>query len=178
MYFWQKLPQLWNFGLSMLLFLGVPVLAVILLIQGILLGREKSKNAHRVKKTAVLLVVLVSLLLFPSGIIDFTKFEAPDLLVAQYEGVANCTSTLRLKAGERFVKSSACFGMDEKSGSYKMVGDTIRLTFDEEISAHEKYAYAVFRPALKAQGKEILAYYANSAAKDSYPMIIYENKLR
>jgi hypothetical protein len=38
----------------------------------------------------------------PNGIIPFEKFESKDLFVACQEGVASCTTNLRLKENNQF----------------------------------------------------------------------------
>ena len=54
--------------------------------------------------------------------------------------VPNCTISYRLKEDKRFRKTSICFDIDHSWGSYEIVSDTIKLSYDDESIAEE---YAV-----------------------------------
>ena len=73
----------------------------------------------------MLAIVLGSAFFWPGGILDFEGLEARDLLVAGREGAANCHTTLQLKANNKFIEKSVCFGMTEIRGQYSIKGDSI-----------------------------------------------------
>ncbi len=84
----------------------------------------------------------------PNGFINFEKFEGSDILIAQREGAANCTTTFKLKENNKFTEQSVCFGTTEIKGDYKIQNDTI---FFENVELgrgeDEFYKFAVIRPS-------------------------------
>src|SRR5690554_1347475 len=82
---------------SIILFLTFIGLTIILVIQLFYAVKERFKKRERNLTTSVLVLVLILPVFMPFGIVNFKKFESKDILVAQREGVANCTVTLKLK---------------------------------------------------------------------------------
>jgi hypothetical protein len=68
---------------------------------------------------------LILILIKPQGLINFDNLQGKDWIVAQSEGAANCTSTLKLKNNGKFIYESICFGMYKTKGKYKISNDTI-----------------------------------------------------
>ncbi len=80
----------------------------------------------------------------PFGLIDFDKLEGENILIAQTEGAANCTSTLKLKDNFVFKERIVCFGVSEIKGTYKISNDTIYFDYSETTSPeNKKYEFAV-----------------------------------
>ena len=75
----------------------------------------------------------------PSGIIDYDALSGKDLLVAEYEGPASCTSILKFKENNKFVDRSICFGVDEIKGTYFKKGDTLYFKDLDVRRAEKKY---------------------------------------
>ena len=83
---------------------------------------------------------------WPNGIINFEKLEGSDLLIAGREGAANCTTTFKLKANNKFTEKSICFGMSEVRGDYSLKGDSIFFS-NVKLGRVEKtyYQFAVIK---------------------------------
>lgn len=110
---------------SIILFLTFIGLTIILIIQLLYAFKERFKNRERNLTAIVLVLVLILTVFMPFGIVNFKKFESKDILVAQREGVANCTVTLKLKENNEFAFSNICFGTSMTKGEFKIGGDTI-----------------------------------------------------
>ena len=162
-YFWLRLPSFWDMGITIILFLGYLALVLTLLTQIWLLYREKFKNKSRIVNIIVLSSVLLLTTIFPYGMYDFEKLEGHDVIIAQRESVANCTTTLKMKSSNRFVEKSVCFGVDRHEGEYAIIGDTIKFLFEKESNFSSKSAFGIIRlnknPASKPIGEII--YYRN-----------------
>lgn len=98
----------------------------------------------------LLLIVLILTFIKPFGIIDFEKFESKNILIAEREGVAGCSMTLKLKENKKFTAKSVCFGMTETIGQYEIKKDTI-FFYDIKLGRGEDqfYKFAVLRPSKK-----------------------------
>jgi hypothetical protein len=142
-YFWEKLPGLWDMLITLILFLGFFIFVIILIIQIVYLIQSKYSNRNRIINCIILLIILITTAFFPKGIIDFRKFEGPNLVLAVYKGVANCTTTLEIKKDKRFIERSICFGVEENSGRYELKGDTITMYFDKKANSVSSTAYGI-----------------------------------
>jgi hypothetical protein len=142
---WEKLPGFWDMGITAVLIIAFLSLMVVLLVQIVLIIIGRFKNKEKNISTAVLASVLLLSILFPYGIVDSAIFEEPNLIYAQYEGVANCTETLKIKQSGRFKHSSICFGVDEYEGAYKIIGDTIKLQYESKAPLQSKLAYGIIK---------------------------------
>lgn len=128
------------------------VMLYFLLILAILLRQLfLSFNENFADKSRLLLLLfmgfaLTSCLFFPTGILNFEKFESQNLLVASREAGANCKISLKLKENNTFSEKTVCFGTSETSGKYSFRNDTI---FFEEVSLGRDegyiYEFAVIR---------------------------------
>lgn len=98
----------------------------------------------------LLLIVLILTFIKPFGIIDFEKFESKNILIAEREGVAGCSMTLKLKENKKISAKSVCFGMTETIGKYEIKNDTIYF-YDIKLGRNDKefYKFAVLRPSKK-----------------------------
>ena len=147
--------QLGGFHFFLLLFLFVYFLFLsgFLLKQFLAAFDEKFKDKRRLYLLAFLLFTLVSTVLYPGGLINFDKWGSQTVFIAQMEGAANCTTTLKLKKDNTFVERVICFGITDSKGSYRLKGDTI---FFHDVAAGRNkgkfYKYAVLRrPDIKSQ---------------------------
>lgn len=90
-----------------------------------LMGKEDFKSRQRNIVVAFLVAVLIITLFRPAGFINFDKLAGEDILIAQREGAANCTTTLKLKKNHTFIETNICFGLEEIKGKYVVRNDTI-----------------------------------------------------
>ncbi|WP_422083283.1 hypothetical protein [Ulvibacterium sp.] len=145
-YFW-----IGNLGIFAILIFGL-VFILFFVLLAFLIGQMKSlvKGRHNDKQRIILVgtmvFVLVTSLLFPTGIINFEKFDSESLLIAQREGAANCMTTLKLKENNKFMERNVCFGISETKGDYRIVNDTIYF-HNVSLGLHEKefYEYAIIK---------------------------------
>ncbi|MDY0053070.1 MAG: hypothetical protein RBR79_00265 [Bacteroidales bacterium] len=112
---------------------------------------------------------------FPAGIINFEQFEGRTILIAQNEGTANCTTTFKLKMGNKFTEKSICFGVNETRGNYKLIKDTIYFS-DIKLGRgrEEYYEFAVIN---KTDDKHILIRYRNSNDTIGVPITIIKSNI-
>jgi hypothetical protein len=180
-YFWEgKLGGL-AFPVFTVLFILYVILFAISLRQLILSFKEKFSDRQRVIVSVGLILLLLLTAFKPSGIIDFDKLSGKDLLIAEREGAANCTTILKLKDNNTFIEKSVCFGITEVKGSYEIKGDTI---FFKKVSLGRDagifYQYAVVRPA-SFQNKKIigaLMRYKDKAELKGHELWIIKNELK
>ena len=92
----------------------------------------------------------------PTGLINFDKLEGADLLIAEREGVANCTTRLRLKTNNKFNERSICFGISKISGNYFIKHDTIFFS-DKKLERNKKYYQFAVIEKTKSQNEKIIA---------------------
>jgi len=88
--------------------------------------------------------------------------SSDDILIAQREGAANCTTTFRLKKGNKFIEKSICFGTTEVTGEYKIKNDTI---FFENVK-HSR---------LKSDFYQFALIQSSRFKKDSWELIRYKD---
>jgi hypothetical protein len=108
--------------------------------------REKFKNRQRLFVLILMTIVLVLCFLYPSGLINVDELESDSIFIAQREGVANCTTTLKLREDNSFIETNVCFGVTETTGTYKIKGDTI-IFENSSLGRHESkfYKFAVIK---------------------------------
>lgn len=165
----------WNMLLLPVCLLTLLVLFVALLIQFYRIIRNRFKNKQAVWSTCISALLLALIVWQPYGLINFEQFEDKDILVAFNEGVANCTTTLKLKENKTFYIRSVCFGIEKEAGTYSLNGDTIKFDFS---SYRSNYQFAV----LKKKGAGKARYYDLYLYKSTtdtlpYPLVITKNLL-
>lgn len=147
-YFWRATAGVLSFPIFIFVELCAFILFIILIKQIFQLFREKFSNKQRIISSIFLAVVVLSTFYFPTGLINFEKFEAEDILIAQREGAANCMTTIKLKANKKFIERTICFGFEETKGEYYTIGDTI---FFKKVktcrSEEEYYQFALIKPS-------------------------------
>jgi hypothetical protein len=143
-YFWEG-----EFGIAFLII--IILLFIIYFLLSIEFIRQlyisvKNKFSEKTRNFLLLLMFscLVLILIKPKGLINFEKIlDGEDKVLAQAEGAANCTTTLKLKNNEKFVYESVCFGIDRIKGEYKISNDTIyfknsRKSFEYKFGVIDK----------------------------------------
>lgn len=143
-YFWEGKLGMYAMFTFLILILFFLILTVFLFGQIFIAFKEKLSNRKRLVLIGLMTTALSSSFFYPSGIINFEKFNAESLLVAQREGAANCLTTLKLRSDNTFIERTVCLGITETTGRYRMQGDTV---YFEEVSlgTHESefYKYAI-----------------------------------
>ncbi len=146
-YFWDGWLGVGAMLSFLLLVVCFFVLAGVLLWQLTLTVWERFADKNRLLVTVVLAVVLITSFFYPNGVIKYTRFEPENLLVAQREGAANCTTTLKLRENGSFLERNVCFGVTETTGRYRISDDTI---FFEDVSlgrhVDDFFEFAVVKP--------------------------------
>jgi hypothetical protein len=168
-YFWETHIGVYLILIDFLLFLIFIVLVITLFFQFYDSIRERFKDKSRILISLVLLICLILIAYKPGGIIDFEKFEGKVLLIARYEGVANCTTTLKLKSKGNFTDICICFGIQKAKGLYTLKNDTIWLT--DPLNYGNTQRFAVLRKSKsynKSKYPETLMVYQNQT--DTLPM--------
>lgn len=127
-YFWEKWLGGWGLLLTLLIIVLSVALCIKLLVLFVRLVKNRFADSTKTKQFLVLLSIVMLLVFFPFGIIDFRRFEAKNIFSVQREGVANCMLYVNLKEDGGCVEKQICFGTYEKSGRYKVKGDSIFLT--------------------------------------------------
>lgn len=102
-----------------------------------------------------MLIVLGSTLVSKDGIFGFGNRGPKDLLIAEREGAANCYTTLKLKADNKFIEESVCFGMSEIRGTYSRKGDSIFFS-NIELGRGESEYYQFAVISSEFQNEKIL----------------------
>ena len=154
-YYWERFLGLWAFPIGILLFFLYISLGFILIYQLFYLFKEKFKSLPRLVITIVMIIVLVLVYFKPLGIIDYEKYEGKDLLIAQREGAANSTTTLKLKDNNTFKERNVCFGVDIKTGSYSIKNDTIFFINLSQSKNNDYYQFAILKKT-KSNNKKII----------------------
>jgi hypothetical protein len=144
------------------------ILTASLLLYIIRAVREKLKDRSRLVLISVMLIVLVSTVTKPEGIVDFEKLEGRDLLIAGRTGVASCHIILKLKENNKVLFREVCFGIDSQLGSYSISKDTVKFHF---IGRHS-FEYGIIRISNNSHAKYDgeIALYKNKA--DTTPMFL------
>lgn len=147
-YYWKSNLGFITLPISLILFLVYIVLCIITIRYIYFAFNERFKNKERMFSIGLLFIVLTLTFIKPFGIIDFEKFESKNILIAEREGVAGCSMTLKLKENKKFTAKSVCFGMTETIGSYDIKNDTIYF-YDVELGKDEDefYKFAVLKPS-------------------------------
>ena len=177
-YLWEYLPGLFDMGIILTLMITIVVLILIGIYQIYKYVSEEQKIKFRLINIS--LIVLVSVLTYfkPLGLIDFKIFEGENVLYAMREGVANCTTSIRLKEGNRFKKTSICFGIDHYWGDYEIVNDTIKFNYDKISEENGRDDFAIVQITNDTTDKRlgVIHYHSEGLRKEGMPMVIRELK--
>lgn len=179
-YYWEGKFGLFSMLTLLLLFFSFFILAILLIWQIGLAFSEKFKEKNRLLLAGVLAVVLTLTLYKPNGLIDFDSIEGENLLIAQYEGVANCTVTIKLKENFNFKERSVCFGINEGEGFYYLRNDTIFFKSSNNLRTTEGfYEYAILKKSDEYNNNQPFEMIAYRDYKDTLGtrFTVYKNNL-
>lgn len=145
-WFWSQT----NPTIGLLIFMGEILLFLALCLANLYnilkIMIERFRDKSRIIRTAILSVILLLVLLFPNGMIDFSRLEGKDLIIASREGAANCMTRLKLKENQRFMEEVNCFGLEIRRGTYTITGDTIRFMYDQQSKSDDTNFIGVLAP--------------------------------
>ncbi len=175
-YFWEYLPGLFDMGIMLTLLITIVILVLTGVYQVFKYLAEEQKDKFRLINAGLIVLVSVLTCLKPLGLIDFKKLEGENILYAMREGVANCTTSIRLKEGNRFKKTSICFGTDHSWGSYEIINDTIKFHYDKISEENKKEDFAIMQIVEDTTDKRIgiIHYHSKGLRKEGIPMKIME----
>ena len=178
-YYWEGMLGGWNFFLILLYVISFLTLLICLIRQLFWVIKERLKNKARIYLTVIMICFLGLIVAKPNGIIPFEKFESKDLFIAWQEGVASCTTTLKLKENNEFYIRSICFGDDKIWGSYSLKNDTIKFKFSPLNNRDKHFEFGVYKPIANPHDKIIGEIFLYSSKKDTtpYPLSVYKNDL-
>ena len=142
--------------LGFILIIAFGILGISFLWQLYMAIQERFSNKSRIISIVGVSIVLILSFFYPGGMINFVKFEAKDLLIAQREGAANCNTTLKLKANNKFIEQSICFGATEISGEYSIKGDSIFFSNIHLGRGETEYYQFAIITKIESQNKKIL----------------------
>ncbi|MFZ4455398.1 MAG: hypothetical protein ACOYOT_04175 [Bacteroidales bacterium] len=176
-YYWEGLLNLFAipvfFALVIVyIFVGIQLIRLVFLA-------FKERFADKVKNISIIISLVSLTLIFikPNGIIDFDKLQGKDLIIAGSEGVANCTTTLKLKENNSFIFRSVCFGLTDIKGTFIKRNDTI--FFEEKsilIKNEDFYKFGILkRNNNKGIKSETFILYLNQKDSIGYPLSVFQN---
>ncbi|MCX2743747.1 hypothetical protein OO013_07720 [Mangrovivirga sp. M17] len=154
-------------------------LVIALIWQTNLAVKEKLSNKYRLITIGLLTLVLTITFYKPIGIIDLDKLEGKNLLIAQREGVANCTTTFKLKDNFTFKERNVCFGISEVKGIYKISNDTIYFAPVKQGNQEDiKYEFGVIEELEHyTENKYALKLFVNKSDTTGFKYFIGRNDL-
>ena len=175
-YFWEGMLGVSNLLCLLVFALCFIVLVVHLFFQLFLAIKEKLRDKSQLYLIGIMFMLLGLIFVRPFGVIDFEKFEGQDLLIATREGVANCTTTLKLKENNKFYMRSVCFGIDKVGGTYSVNKDTIRFKFFSVRNDDDRFKLAVLRRNKDKNGKIYYDFDLYKSVNDTVPFRLFVTK--
>ena len=139
-FYWEGDLGILAFPAFFILFIVYFILSIELIRQVYISFRDKFVDKPRNVLLSCMFFCLILIITKPNGIIDFDKLEGEDRIIAHAEGVANCTSRLKLKDSGQFTFESICFGIERSKGEYKIIKDTVYFTRTTRNKFHPKFA--------------------------------------
>lgn len=178
-YFWEGMLGGWNMLLVLLYAISFLTLFVYLIRQLLRVIGERFRNKARIYLIIIMALLLGLIIARPNGIIDYEKLGSKDLFIAWQEGVANCTTTLKLKENGQFYLRSICFGDDKNWGTYSIKSDTIKLKFSRFSFDEKHFEFGIYKADDRPHGGIIGEIRLYRSIKDTlpYPLVVYKNEL-
>jgi phosphate/sulfate permease len=174
-YFWVDKIGILGFLIIFPLLAIYCALLIVLIVQLCFAIKEKFKEKFRVFNIGLLTFVLILTFLFPTGVINFEKFESKDLIIEGREGCGGCNSTIKLKEDLTFIKKEVCFGMEKKKGTYQISNDTIYFFKGKESLG---YTFAIIQESKYIPPYPILTFFKNKNDTIGYSYRIFKNDLK
>ena len=144
-WFWMRGPALFSFLMMWILPLGFLGLSAVAAYQLFLWIRSRFTEVNQLRQVLLVVPVLALTALFPLGLIDFSRWESPDIMTFRFEGTMR-QNLLKIKANNRFVERESSFlTVREYPGRYTRSGDTLVFFYDEKTPEHPKYAWGILR---------------------------------
>ncbi|MDV6167555.1 hypothetical protein R1T16_03900 [Flavobacterium sp. DG1-102-2] len=179
-YYWEGVMGGFAIITLLLMVIYFIVLAISLLGQTYFAIKERLQNRQRLLFIGLMTTVLTSAFFFPKGIVDFEKIESDIVLIAESEGVANCMTTLKLRQNNTFKNREVCFGIAEKTGTYRMKGDTIFFKSNSwGRGERDFYEFAVLERRKSKKEKYLgrLVQFKNKSDTRGISLVIIKNNL-
>jgi len=139
--------------------------------------RKKIKDKNQFFLIGATMILLFSIYLKPSGLINFEKYEGKDLLIAYRKGGGNCNTYFRLKENNRFTERSRCFAVTSIKGTYKIKGDTIFFDNIEQWFEEDYYKYAIIDRSDPSQNGLLFRYHNEDEPIKKYDLWITKDNL-
>lgn len=128
-YFWLRyFDSIDGFLLLLYMFLGF-ALAIFWFVDTIKSFKEWSISKNKAIAQFTFLLLMGLPFIFPSGIIQWEKYNSPVKWMAIREGAANCTISFILRENSTFDRRDVCFGTEFTQGKYTQKGDTLFLSY-------------------------------------------------
>ncbi|MPT32268.1 MAG: hypothetical protein E2600_11525 [Chryseobacterium sp.] len=139
-YYWEGEFGIFTFLIFIVLFILFLILSIELIRQLYISLKNRFNEKLRNHLIVFMILCLTLIIVKPTGIINFDKFGGENLLFAQAEGAANCTSTLKVKKdSNKFSYEIICFGIEKTKGTYKII-DRI-IYFDDYDKRKFNFSY-------------------------------------
>jgi hypothetical protein len=144
-YFWMRGPALFSFLMMWILPLGFLGLAMVAVYHLLLWIQARFTNVNPLRQMLAVVAVLALTVLFPKGLVDFSRWEEPDVMTFEFNGTMR-QNRLRIKQNNRFAEEESSFlTIREYPGRYVRAGDTLVFFYDEKTSDHPGYAWGILR---------------------------------
>ncbi|MBW8523128.1 hypothetical protein K0U91_10145 [Chryseobacterium chendengshani] len=139
-FYWEGDLGILAFPAFFILFIIYFILSIEFIRQVYISFRDKFVDKPRNILLLYMSLCLILIIIKPNGLINFDQLEGEDRIIAHAEGVANCTSRLKLKDCGKFTFESVCFGFEKSKGEYKIIKDTVYFTKTTRNSFDPKFA--------------------------------------
>lgn len=174
-YFLSYIPGVYTF---VVLFLGTALwtslsgIAVYQIIKFIVEGGVIQLRLYYILS---IIILIVTSIFNPSGLVDWEKYEKDSILTATRIGTVNCQTIIQLRSNNRFKYTSICFGRDFYFGSFSRSNDTLYLYPDRKMPYIEQNTFAILVKWPKDSSKYSgLILYQNFESKRSIHLGIRE----
>jgi hypothetical protein len=171
-YFWEGYAGVLLLPVALLMFIVFCFLVIAFLYhlgKGI---RYRYTDKAWLMRLGVMAILLVLIILKPTGLINFHRYEGKTLFMAQREGVANCMTTFKIKPKQKFKFHSVCFSVTNVNGTYSVHNDTLFFdAADIQRVAEPFYQYAVIGESTFIPGREAIFLYRDH--NDIHPLELW-----
>lgn len=152
-YLWEENSGYLAFFWGLFLMFSFFIIGIIQLINiGILIFKKKF-DLKRILLNVFNIGLLTILFFYPNGIIK-PKDTRELFLAAFAEGVANCTTSLKLFKNKEFKELNICFGLTSAEGTYRIENDTVY--FDTKIIPKHSDRYFDFAVIKKKEKEAVI----------------------